>query len=462
MIDNFMGPMPEDRYREIQRTGAIGGSGLVKIQRLSVAHYLADLERMSSRSAVTLGNVVHTAVLEPHMFAERFYVAPEVIKADVPEPWKVERPEVSKADDGLWRIEGELVAYDTKAAAAEASKAFSGWTIDGQTFYRTRKALAEQCGGLLPWTLAGDGPQPTFRTREEAKAHARTFGGERQTISADTLTQSDEIVHALRAHPLASRLLDGARCEEVVLWHDHAHGLDCSGKIDAQKEVGGELAAQLGIEPGLVGIDLKTTGKGAAPSRMARMCHNSGWHIQAAHYMAGCAANGVELTAWINIVVETEAPYGVAIVVLSPLFLALGEHERAEAMRRVLDWRLTGVAAGYAVEPVLVEPPAWAVPLEVEAADLIAWRDDAGAAGRAARLAEARTLADRATMKMAGAMGAIQEVALEAARAARAGDYGEAVRLSEDIERLQQNAAEYAADAARHTDEAAALSRGVQ
>lgn len=465
MIDNFMGQLDELEYRRHQRAGAIGGSGLVKIRRLSVAHYLADLDRMASRPAVGFGNVVHTAALEPDQFAARYYVKPEVIKADVPEPWKVERPNVTKGDDGLWRVGDGAGEYATKTNAAAAAKAVSGWTIDGETFYPTRKALAEQCGGLLPWTLSGDGPQPAFATKAEAEQHLRELAGDKQPISVADMLRCDEIVRALRAHPVAGLLLADAVCEEVVLWHDAEHGLDCSGKLDARRAISTDVFAALrGVaEVGQqIGIDLKTTGKLAQPDKLARMCHDAGWHVQAAHYVAGAAACGVELSAWVNIVVETEAPYGVAVVVLDDDYLALGRYERDQALVKVKAWRESGKARGYDPAPVVVSPPAWALPLEVEGREFVEWRDSGADAGLRAQLAEARVLADRAALKMAGAMSAIQEVAVDAARAARDGNYGRAVALSEEIQQLQLQAAEHSAEAQAQTARAAQISTQLQ
>ena len=446
MIDNYMGPMPEDQYREAQRAGAIGGSGLTKILRLSVAHYLADLERMSERAAVTLGNVVHTAVLEPHLFAERYAVAPEVVKLDAPQARKVERPQVGVTTVGDWRVGGAKLAdgspavFPTKAEAVAHAKTVGGWTTDGVTFHATRKAADAASGADKPWTLAGVADAPRFRTRGEAQAHAAEAADGREVISAATMAQCDEIALALRSHPVASALLEGARCEEVVQWHDAAHGVDCSGKLDAQAEVGAGLAEMLGIDPGRVGVDLKTTGKLAQPSRLGRMCYDAGWHIQAAHYMAGAAANAQPLTAWVNIVVETVAPYGVAVVVLDDAYLALGRYERGEALARVRQWRETGEAHGYDPAPVTIAPPAWALPAEVEGQEFEQW---AAKGQRAERQREEAALAvSMARTRLDLTLRKLSSAAADAVSAARSGDYGRAM--------------EYVAELGRHEAEAEA------
>lgn len=482
MIKNYIGKLDDAEYRARQRgdTPAIGGSGLVLIERASAAHHTANQARMRTSAPGAHGTLIHCLALEPDTFAHRYAIRPDVVERfDVPEPRRVIAPELVKTEEG-WSVEGhghecracsgqgctahEIPDFITKEctecsgaglvgavfatqAKAKAHRAtVSGWTVDGFTFFATKKAL-EKTGACHRWALAGSVEcGPWYRVRDDATAHAATLAGDRIPVSVADYERATDAADALTAHPVAGRLLDDADATELsVLWHDLANGIDCSGQLDAYlANTDGIDLEGLCIEPGRrVGVDLKTTAKLLDPAHDARRILDGGHHIQAAHYMAGCAANGQPLDAWIMIYVETVAPYGVRVVQLGEQFLALGRYRRDRALAKVLAWQALGADAmppSYAPRCITVEPPAYAVP---DAVGDVVWSDwiaEGASAGRDALVAAARAehcAAEDDVERIEAALGGLIAGRAELARSSVAhaldGEYGAALAESDGM-----------------------------
>ena len=446
MINNYIGKLTEAEYRARQRgdTPAIGGSGLVLIERASAAHHVANQARMRTSAPGAHGTLIHCLALEPDTFAHRYAIRPDVVERfEVPEPRRVIAPELVKTEAG-WSVEGLIFATQAEAKAHRAT--VSGWTVDDLTFYPTKKAL-EKTGACHRWALAGSvGCGPWFRVRDDATAHALTLTGDRIPISMADYERATDAADALAAHPVAGRLLDDADATELsVLWHDERNGIDCSGQLDAYlANTDGVDLDGLCIEQGRrIGIDLKTTAKMLDPAHDARRILDGGHHIQAAHYSDGCAANGQPLDAWIMIYVETVAPYGVRVVQLGEQFLALGRYRRDLALAKVLAWQALDAGAmppSYAPRCVTVEPPAYAVP---DAVGDVVWSDwiaEGASAGRDALVAAARAEhcaaeddVERIEAALGGLIAGRAELARSSVAHALAGEYGAALAESDGM-----------------------------
>jgi len=354
----FFGSLPEDEYRAMQREGAIGGSALATIYHKSAAHYVEMRSRPGS-AAMNLGTAAHTLILEPQEWTARYFSARPVQKRTYPDP--------------------------IKCAA--------GWDIgDGSEPYRTKKDALEAMGADRPWVIAGS-PE-TYRTKKDADAALEELAEGRQIISESEELQLAEITHAIWSHPIAGALLQPTAdnkigtftAEAALLWYDSQHGVDCSGKLDGVLEVERDWSSHgLELKAGqVIGIDLKTTGRPIAHDGFARRCLDSGWHMQAAHYIAGADESRCEITRWINIVVETSRPHGVRVVELSPAMLHLGMLHREQAITKWITYceREPG-ASVYDEAPIVIDPPSWAMP-EVER-DWSAWIAGVEASDRATK-----------------------------------------------------------------------------
>lgn len=153
---------------------------------------------------------------------------------------------------------------------------------------------------------------------------------------------------AARSHPVAGPLLaPPGEAEKVWRWVDEETGLDCKSRTDWWRS--GLLA------------DLKTSAN--IDARMfAATVYRLGYHIQAAHYRAGLAANGIaEVPPFTIIAVESSPPHDVAVFELDDDFLYRGEVDRAVLMAQVSASRLTRLYPGRYPEPSTLSLPAWAV-----------------------------------------------------------------------------------------------------
>jgi len=346
-----------------------------------------------------------------------------------------------------WTLNGVEFYKHKKDVPVVVADGPSGWTGDGVDFYPAKKALLEESDVCSRWALAGSVETgPFFRTRELASEHAKAEAGDRIPITLADYARATDAADAVTAHEVAGQLLNAADATELsVLWHDKANGADCSGQLDAYlANTDGVDLPGLCIEPGKrIGVDLKTTSKLLAPGTEARTILDGGHHIQGAHYMNGCAANGKPLDAWIMIYVETHAPYGVRVVRLGETFLALGRYRRERALARVREWLALGAEAlppSYVETCTTVEPPAHAVP---DAVDEASWSDwvsaskvDAHAVIVAALEVEHGDAAGdvgRIEAALAAVFAGKSELARKAVAHASAGDYGAALAVSDGI-----------------------------
>lgn len=107
-------------------------------------------------------------------------------------------------------------------------------------------------------------------------------------------------------------------------------------------------------------VDYKTTSASAEPTAFGRMILTMGYHLQAALAIRGVKAlSGIE-PAFIFMAQETDPPYAVSFIGLSPTFLAFAASQLDYAVRL---WRNCLAANGWPAYPsrvAWIEPPGWA------------------------------------------------------------------------------------------------------
>jgi hypothetical protein len=121
---------------------------------------------------------------------------------------------------------------------------------------------------------------------------------------------------AVAAHPKASRLIDG-QAEMTLVWEEE--GLTCMARLDLLSSVTPTI------------VDLKTA-KDASLDGFRKAVWNRGYHIQAAHYMAGARALGIEVEHFVDIAAEKKPPYGIAVYRLMEDVIGSGVLEREKLM----------------------------------------------------------------------------------------------------------------------------------
>lgn len=151
---------------------------------------------------------------------------------------------------------------------------------------------------------------------------------------------------AVAAHPHTAHLLEGER-ECSAVWLDEATGVLCRGRFD-------DIARGVGAI-----TDLKTT-KDASPFRFPGIIYQYGYHIQAAMYLRGAKALGIEADTFAIVAVEKEPPYAVAVYQLAGAAIYDGTRELEPLLERWAECDASGIWPGYPTDIVQLDLPSWA------------------------------------------------------------------------------------------------------
>ncbi|MDD5304009.1 MAG: PD-(D/E)XK nuclease-like domain-containing protein [Elusimicrobia bacterium] len=178
----------------------------------------------------------------------------------------------------------------------------------------------------------------------------------KRSVDADLYSQVCAMRDSLRAHPSAGAWFERPGANEVsIVWEEREAGVVCKARIDRVASIGGWP---------IVG-DVKTA-RNAARRPFERVLYDYGYHIQARHYLAGLEAlspipDGQAFRRFCFFVVETEAPYCVAVYELDETALAAAEQDRQKHLRTWRQCVEAGEWPGYPVGIELVSIPAWAL-----------------------------------------------------------------------------------------------------
>jgi hypothetical protein len=215
------------------------------------------------------------------------------------------------------------------------------------------------CGVLEPLTfaahVASPAPDVDRRTREgkaEWSAFCEASAG-KIVLSAADYARASRCIAAVREHPTARALLEGAKVEVSMFWRD--------GRLDVPCKLRADALNHGGI------IDLKTT-TDASPEGFARQCANLLYHVQGAHYCSG-AEHVLDASPefFAFIAVESEEPHAVACYALPGNAIAAGGHLMNVALERYATARKLGTWPGYAPEITTLKLPRYALQFDVVA-----------------------------------------------------------------------------------------------
>lgn len=167
-------------------------------------------------------------------------------------------------------------------------------------------------------------------------------------LSRESADLIEEMHHALMQHELAASILRSPGDSEVTMrWVDEETGVPCKARID-------RLARRLRLFG-----DLKTA-EDASPSGFAKSVVAHGYHIQAAHYLAGGHACGLEPRGFPFIVQEKSPPYLPAVHMLDDRALARGAELRERGLAKIAHARTTNTWPGYNPGITEISLPEWA------------------------------------------------------------------------------------------------------
>lgn len=208
--------------------------------------------------------------------------------------------------------------------------------------------------GTAVHALALEGKAPTVRPEFSGKgsvAARAEWDAQAAATGVDLILDADEaeLVHSAAAHlamhPIAGpalRRADG-RPEVSALWE--CMGAECKSRFDF-------------LLPAAI-VDLKTAADASAEA-FRRSVTSYRYHVQAAFYLDAAAACGLEVEHFLFVVVETDAPFGVAIYQLEADFIEAGRRAYRRDLSGYLACKQTGDWPGYPQEIQTLTMPAWA------------------------------------------------------------------------------------------------------
>jgi len=189
-------------------------------------------------------------------------------------------------------------------------------------------------------------PESAKGASNVAKAVKAAFAIEHEgkiILSADDAARVESMAESVLNHSGASAILGfGGESELPIFWEEN--NITMKGKIDRVNP--------LGV------IDVKTT-KDASLAEFAKSVYNFGYHVQAAHYLAGAAANGLPCDDFIIIAVENEPPYCTALRKIDHVSIMEGEQERQELIAKYKKCVEKKHWPGYNDEIETVSIPKW-------------------------------------------------------------------------------------------------------
>ena len=284
---------------------ALNASTLKQMVR-SPAHCRAYLDAASrpDTEAQLVGRMVHCAVLEPARFATDYCPAPEL--SDYPH---------ALTD-----------AESYKAAAKALGEKVSGTKAE----LRARIEAADRAGTFVFWD----------------NLLAELVGG-RSALKPAHWAMGQAIMAALAANPKALAALSRGAAEETLVWQDALSGLLCKGRLDYYRE-------DLGVV-----FDVKTT-EDARPFAVERDLVKWGYHLSAAHYLAGLRARGLPGDSFAWIFIEKAAPHAMGLYFASPALLDTAEGQRRRLLDAYAACQTSGVWPGYPGEFQTIDLPVWA------------------------------------------------------------------------------------------------------
>ena len=197
-------------------------------------------------------------------------------------------------------------------------------------------------------------PKIDRRTKAgKAEWQAWTEAHANHTILTDTQSQNIEAMHAgLQRHEGARRYLDADGDVEVsIYWTDEATGVACRCRPDK--------IVQIPDTDQCVLVDLKTTRDGLDDETITRTLARYRYHVQAAWYVDGARAAGLNVRAFVFVFVEKSRPHGARVVTLCEDSITCGRVLYRENLDTYAKCLATGEWPGYDTTTSTVSIPSW-------------------------------------------------------------------------------------------------------
>lgn len=183
-------------------------------------------------------------------------------------------------------------------------------------------------------------PECDRRTKDGKAAYnafIEALGAGLTAVPAATYETAKAMAEAVRAHPIASMLLQDGNAEQSFFWE--RDGIKCSCRPDWLRD------------DGLV-VDLKTT-KNSSSDEFKRSAYNFRYYVQAWWYLDGLLRCGITAEKFIFIAVESAPPYHVCVYAADDMFVKLGKIEAMEDFETYRRCTESGEWYGYEKHPAV-------------------------------------------------------------------------------------------------------------
>ncbi|MDH4052698.1 MAG: PD-(D/E)XK nuclease-like domain-containing protein, partial [Rubrivivax sp.] len=177
--------------------------------------------------------------------------------------------------------------------------------------------------------------------------HAQGLVEGREALKADHWHLAQAVLASVGGNDKARAALTGGVAEETLVWLDGPTGLLAKARLDYYRE-------DLGVV-----FDVKTT-EDARPFAVERDLVKWGYHLSAAHYLAGLRARGLPGDSFAWIFIEKAAPHAMGLYFASPALLDTAEGQRRRLLDAYAACQTSGVWPGYPGEFQTIDLPVWA------------------------------------------------------------------------------------------------------
>lgn len=284
-------------------------------------------------------------------------------------------PDVASHPPGVFDVPEAEYRADPALSCSEARKILSA-----PARYLYDRAAGEQhadhfdFGKAAHTTILGVGAPVAvldfddWRTKDARQAKADAYEAGLIPVLASAWTSVEAMAAAVRAHPIASRLINPERgtAERSLFWSDERTGLPLRARLDwcPHKADGRRLVV----------VDLKSTPATADPRSFGKSAASFAYHQQAAWYLDGVRRLIADDAAFVFVVVEKSPPHLVNVIELDGEALAIGRDRN----RRAIDvWAAClerDEWPGYPMEIASASLPRWAALTHDD--DMAVWSDD--------------------------------------------------------------------------------------
>ncbi len=203
--------------------------------------------------------------------------------------------------------------------------------------------------GPEPVLFPGTGANPNaWQKKDDIAAVAKLRDAGKVPLRPKDWAAAKAMTAAVKAHPIAAKLLTRGQPERTLVWTDPVTGMLCRAKLDW-------LRAD-GI------VDLKTC-ESADDDALSKAVHNLGYYISAAFYLRGFRLLDLDREAepfFAYVCVEKEPPYLVHATQLTGRALAHGDRQVTAALEIYRDCTAAGTWPGYPTDEITeIDLPSW-------------------------------------------------------------------------------------------------------